>query len=138
MKKEDNNSIDPIKKWMVEAGPELLGADFHASVLKKFELLPKVTLQYEPVISPLGWKLILVFISLLVGSTLVFIPANQEEASIFDKLPTLNLTIPNFVLSNFKLPLPDYGLPFLLGIATFFILGFIMILGTIRNKQAHI
>lgn len=138
MKNEDLNHTDPIGKWIHEAGTESLKADFHLSVLKKIESLPKTSSIYQPVISPFAWKLILIFITGIFGGSLVFLPSNQNDISLFDKLPPVKLPSPSFSLYNFSLPTIDFSQQFSLGIIAFFILGFIMIVGTIRNKQAGI
>lgn len=138
MNKENSNHLDPMKKWIKEAGTDSLGSEFHFSVLKKIEALPQVNSKYEPVISPLGWKLIMVFISVIAGGSLIFVPASKESPSLFDKLPSFKLNAINFDLYSFSLPFIELSPPFIMGIVAFFILGFLMIIGTIRNKQAGI
>jgi hypothetical protein len=133
MNKKEQNPIDPMKNWIKEAGIDSAGDEFHLSVLKKIEDLPHTSLTYEPVISTFGWQLIFTFISGIFGGTLLFLPADQNDISLFDKMPTLSMD-----LYNFSLPQITFSPPFLLGIAAFFILGFIMIVGTLRNKHASI
>lgn len=138
MKRVEPNDLDPMKKWITEAGTDSPGSEFHLSVLKKIETLPQISSNYEPVISSLGWKLILLFISVIVGGSFLFVPAEQNTPSLFDKIPPLKLPSFNFDVYRFRLPMIEISTPFLMGIAAFFILGFIMIVGTIRNKQAGI
>lgn len=138
MKKEVTKDLDPMKKWIKEAGTDSLGSEFHLSVLKKIESHAQVSSHYEPVISPLGWKLILAFLSVVVGGSLVFVPGDQNNPSLFDKIPPLSLPSFNFDVYKFRLPMIEISTPFLMGIAAFFILGFIMIVGTIKNKQAGV
>lgn len=138
MKRVKPNDLDPMKKWIKEAGTDSPGSEFHLSVLKKIETLPQISTNYEPVISSLGWKLILVFISVIVGGSFVFVPADQNNPSLFDKFPPLKLPSFKFDLYSLRLPMIEISTPFLMGIVTFFILGFIMIVGTIRKKHAGI
>lgn len=138
MKNEKISPSDPIKKWLKETGTEMPGEEFHLSILKKIETLPKTTLVYKPVISPFGWKLILGFILSIIGWGVLSAPVQPESVSVFDKLPQVNLTPLAKYLYDFSLPAPDLSPQFLIGIGAFFILGFIMIIGTMRNKQAGI
>lgn len=131
---EESNRLDLMKKLIREAGTDELGAEFHFSVLKKIEALPKTNLAYEPVISSLAWKLILMFITGIFVGSFLFLPSNQKETSLFDKLPPLEFPTPSFHLYSSLLTI-DFSPPFLIGIVTFFILGFIVIVGTLRNKQ---
>lgn len=135
---EEQNPIDPMKKWIQEAGTENLGAEFHLSVLKKIEALPRTSSKYEPVISALGWKLILIFILGIFGSSLLFLPSSPAEISVFEKIPPTQFPSLSYDLYNFRFPMIEFSPQFLMGIVVFFILGFIMIVGTIRNKQAGI
>lgn len=138
MNKEEQNPMDPMKKWIREAGTDTLGTEFHLSVLKKIEALPRTNSRYEPVISALGWRLILIFISGIFGGSLIFLPSNPSEISVFEKILSTKFPSLSYDLYNFRFPLIELSPPFLMGIVTFFILGFIMIVGTIRNKQAGI
>ncbi|HSF52684.1 MAG TPA: hypothetical protein VLA71_02975 [Algoriphagus sp.] len=138
MKNENINSADPIKKWILEAGAESPGEGFHWSVLKKIEALPKSTLVYKPVISPLGWKFIIGFILAIFSWSIFLIPAQPENTSLLDKLPPIKFPSLNINLFDFTIPAPDLSPQFLIGIGAFFIMGCIMIIGTLRNKQADI
>lgn len=138
MTKEESNHFDRLKNLFRDAGSETLGPEFHLSVLKKIEERQKISLTYEPVISPLAWKLIFIFISLIVGGSLLFLPSKPNSPSMFEKIPPLRFPSFSFSLYNFSLPSIDFSPPFLMGIAAFFILGFIMIVGTLKNKQADI
>lgn len=135
MKDKRINPNDPLKKWIAEAGKESPGEEFHLSVLKKIEALPQSSLSYQPVISPLGWRLIFGLIGLIFGWSVVAVPARPETPSLFDKLPTIKLPLPNLSLHEISIPTLDFSPQFLMGINAFFILGFIMIIGTIRNKR---
>lgn len=136
MIKQESNQLDPMKKWIQEAGTDKLGTEFHLSVLKKIEALPKSSLTYEPVISSLAWKLILMFILGIFFGSFLLLPSNQNETSLFDKLPPIRFPNPIFSLYNYNLPIIDFSPQFLMGIIAFFTLGFIMIVGTLRNKHA--
>ncbi|MBA4301131.1 MAG: hypothetical protein C0433_13665 [Cyclobacterium sp.] len=138
MKKETHCVSDPIKKLIIDAGVQSPGEDFHLSVLNKIESLQKTSAVYQPVISSLGWKLIFGFISSIFGGSILFIPSESESSSLFDKLPSVNLPLPDLTFYNFKIPTVDFSPPFLIGIMAFFILGFIMIVGTLRNKQVSV
>jgi hypothetical protein len=133
MKQEELNKVDPLKNWIKEAGMETLGPEFHISVLKKIEAMPKVNSSYTPVISSFGWKVILGLIALVFTGSLIFIPADADSPSLFDKIPAVQL--PKF---NLTLPTLDFSPPFFLSLIAFFILGFIMIVGTIRNNKVGI
>lgn len=133
MKQEELNKVDPLENWIKEAGMETLGPEFHLSVLKKIEVLPKTNTSYTPVISSFGWKVILGLIALVFTGSLIFIPADSDSPSLFDRLPVYQL--PKF---NLILPSLDFSPPFFLSIIAFFILGFIMIVGTIRNNKVGI
>lgn len=132
------NPADPMKKWMVEAGMESPGEEFHLSVLKKIEALPKLSPNYQPVISPLGWKLILGFIFAVFSWSILMIPADPKSTSLFDKIPSIKLPVPEFNLYNFTMPSLDFSPQFLLCICAFFFLGFLLIVGTIRQKQVGV
>lgn len=138
MKNETFNSDDPMKKWIKEAGSDFPGEGFHLSVLKKIESLPKSTLVYKPVISAMGWKLILGFILAIFIYSILLVPAQPETTSLFDKLPSVNLPSLDQNLLNFTFSAPNLSPQFLIGIGAFFSLGFIMVWGTLRNKQAGI
>lgn len=135
MTKEESNQFDPMKKWIQEVGTDELGAEFHLSVLKKIEALPKTSLTYEPVISALAWRLIMIFISGIFVGSLLFLPSDSDNTSLFDKLPPVKIPNPSLLFYDFSLPNFDFSPQFLMGIATFFILGFIMVVRTLRNKQ---
>lgn len=133
MKQEELNKVDPMKNWIKEAGLETLGPEFHLSVLKKIEVLPKTNISYTPVISSFGWKVILSLIAIVFLGSMIFIPADSDSPSLFDKLPVFQF--PKF---NLSFPYLDFSPPFFLSIITFFILGFIMIVGTIRNNKVGV
>lgn len=138
MKNKTINSDDPIKKWIKEADSEFPGDGFHLSVLKKIETLPKSSLVYQPIISPLGWKLIFGFILAMFFGSILLVPAQPETTSLFDKLPSINIPTLDRNLLNFNIPLPNLSPQFLIGIGAFFSMGFIMVWGTLRNKQAGV
>lgn len=138
MTKEESNPFDPVKKLIQEAGSDTLGQEFHLSVLRKIDSLPKIKTTYEPVISPWAWRLIFIFITGIFGGSLLFLPSKQDDPSLFDKLPTMRFPTPSFSLYNFNLPSIEFSPQFLMSIVAFFILGFIMTVSTIRNKQADI
>lgn len=138
MTKEELNHSDPIKKWIHEAGTHELGEDFHLSVLKKIETRSKTSSAYEPVISPLAWKLILIFIIGIFSGSWLFLPSSQNDMSLYDKLPSIKFPNSSFLLYDFNLPLNDFSPQFIMGIITFFILGFITVVSNLRNKQAGV
>ena len=84
MKQKELNNLDPMNNWIKEAGMESLGPEFHISVLKKIETLPKVNPSYTPVISSKGWKLIFGFIALIFGTSVFFLPPSEDTSSLFD------------------------------------------------------
>lgn len=127
-----------MKKWISEAGAESPGEGFHLSVLQKIEALPKSTMVYNPVISPFGWKLILGFILSIFAWSIFLVPAQTKTTSLLDKIPQIELPSLDLNLFDFSIPVPDLSPQFLIGIGVFFIMGFIMIIDTIRNKQAGI
>lgn len=138
MKNKKTNSADPMKKWITEAGTDTPGDEFHFSVLKKIESLPKTTLVYQPIISPMGWKLILGFILSIFAWSIFLTPDQPEASSLFGKLPLIKLPSLSNYLIDISFPILDISPQFLIGIGVFFILGFIMIIETIRNKQVGI
>ncbi|MFN4000094.1 hypothetical protein [Algoriphagus sp.] len=138
MNKEEQNSIDSLKNWIKEAGTDSLGSEFHLSVLNKIEALPKTSSTYEPVISPFAWKLIFIFIAGIFGGSIIFFPSSENNPSLFDKIPPIKLPSFSLELYNFSFPTINFAPPFIMGIAAFFILGFIMIAGTIRDKQTGV
>lgn len=69
---------------------------------------------------------------------MIFMPAKGNSTSLFDKLPPMKMPKFNFEVSSLMFPAIDLSPQFLMSLVVFFILGFIMILGTIRNKQAGI
>lgn len=130
--------VDQLAIWIKEAGTESPEEGFHLTVMQKIEALPKVNYTYEPVISPLAWKLIIGLITSIFLGSIVLVPTDQTTPSLFDKFPSPRF--PSFRLDwiNLSFPSLDISLPFLTGIIAFFILGFFMILGTMRNKQAGV
>jgi len=138
MKNEESKALDPMKRWISEAGTDTPGDQFHLSVLKKIEALPQAKDVYSPVISPLGWKIILGFITSIFVWSAFFVPAQATDSSLFDKLPKLKLPAFNLPLNNLALPSPDLSPNLLLGIAAFFVMGFLLIVNTLRNKQAEL
>jgi hypothetical protein len=138
MKQEKLKPLDPIKKWIAEAGTDTPGDGFHLSVLRKIETQPKMATVYQPVISPLAWTLIFAPIASIIAWSILFAPAQQDNATILDALQRLKFTVPKFSFFDINFPSPDLSPQFLLGIAAFFILGFLMIIGTLRNKQADV
>ena len=133
MKQEELNKLDPLKNWIKEVGMESPGPEFHMAVLKKIEVLPKTYLSYTPVISSFAWKVILGLLAVVFIGSLVFIPADSHSTSLFDKLPEYR--VPKF---NLTFPSLEFSPPFFLSIIAFFILGFIMIVGTIRNNKVGV
>ncbi len=138
MKNETRHSDDPIEKWIKEAGSDFPGEEFHLSVLKKIEAMPKTSLAYQPVISSKGWKLIIGVILGIIVWSIMMVPAQPDSVSLFDKLPAVKLPAVDLNLFQFNLPAPNLGPQFLIGIGAFFSLGFIMVWGTLRNKQAGV
>jgi hypothetical protein len=138
MKNEKIKPFDSMKKWIVEAGTDSPGDEFHWSVLKKIEALPQARTVYRPVISSLGWKLIVGFIASIFAWCILMVPARPETSTLFDKIPKLKTPIPSFKLVDLSFSIPDFGPQFLLGIAVFFIMSFLLIIGTLQNKQAKV
>jgi hypothetical protein len=128
----------PLKKLIVEAGTDSPGGAFQSAIFSKLEKLSKTPAAYQPVISAMGWKFILAFILSIFFVVLFTSPADRQSTSLIGKLPDFKLPILNFSFPNFNLHQLDFSPPFLIGIIAFFILGFFVILATIRNKQAGI
>ncbi len=139
MKREEKKEVnDPLVKWMVEAGTDSPGEGFHISVLAKIETYSKSQVVYSPIISPFGWRLIFGFIVSIFGGTILFNPSAVDEPSLFDKIPPFKLPSIDFSGFNFHLFSFDFSPQFLTGIIAFFILGFVMILDTMRRNHASL
>lgn len=138
MKQEKLKPSDPIKKWIAEAGAETPGDEFHLSVLRKIEAQPNVVPAYRPVITPLAWVLIFVPIASVIAWSVLFAPAQPDSTSIFGAFQRLKLSLPKLTFPDITFLSPDFSQQFLFGIATFFVLGFLMIISTIRNKRVDL
>lgn len=140
MKEEKATSQDSLKKWIVEAGMDSPGEDFHLAVLKKIESLPQAAPAYRPVIAPWAWVLILGLVSLIVaGSFLTSASPSSPEADLLaESLQRLKQTLPNFGGVGLTLPSLHLSPPFLIGVLAFFILGFIAIAGPLKRRQEAI
>lgn len=126
------------KKWIKEAGTEYPGDGFHLSVLNKISEIPVRPQIYQPVISPLAWKFIFGYIASIAGISMLFFPPDSTGLTLMDRIPPV--PIPSFRLDffNFSNMIPDSSPQFLLGIAAFFSIGFIMTLSILKSKQQHI
>jgi hypothetical protein len=90
------------------------------------------------VISPLGWKLILVYVACLVGISIFSNPNQPNNLAFLEKLPPLKL--PRFQLNLPELAFgwPDFSPQFSMGIMVFFGLGFVIILINLKSKQTSL
>ena len=138
MKNEESRSLDPVKRWLSEAGTETPGDQFHLSVLKKIEALPRPKAVYNPVISPLGWKIILGFIMSIFVWGVFFVPSQTKTHTLFEQLPRLKLPAFNLPVNNVTFPSPELSSNLLLGITAFFIMGLLLIVNTLRRKHAEL
>lgn len=111
---------DLIKKWIKEVGHELPPSGMADKVLRKIAILPKQT--YRPVISPLGWKMILGYIVVIGLLAIDWNPAKQTTLTYFDKVPKWNISWPTFDSIYSILPKFQLSPPFLIGIITFMLL----------------
>lgn len=133
--KNEKNSLDPLKRWLTEVGTDSPRSEFHLSVLKKIETVPQATKVYQPVISSLGWKMILAFVAGIVVCSMAFVPAEPTANSLSNRIPNIDYWTYLQRLPDLPISIPDFSSQFLLGIIAFSILGFILIAGTIRDKQ---
>ncbi len=138
MKNKASTPHDVLKKWMVETGTETLGDEFHLSVLKKIEALPQPKTYYSPVISSGAWTVIIGLIASLLGWSVFSAPSRPGNSSIVELLKRINLPKPSLDFLNLSISTPDLGSPFQLGILAFFILGFLMVLTSVRSRQSSI
>lgn len=138
MKQEQNLQDDLTKKWIKEAGTDYPGDEFQLAIFKKIAEAPANRPIYQPVISPLAWKFIMGYIAVLFASSFLFIPSGSTSQTLFDKIPQINIPGLRFFLFDMMPVLPDLSPQFVLGIAAFFSIGFIMILTTLKSKQASI
>lgn len=126
------------RKWIKEAGTEYPGDKFQLAILKKINELQERKNVYQPVISPLGWKLILIYVACIVGLSIFSNPNQPSSFALLEKLPPLRL--PKFQLNLPELPIgwPDFSPQFSMGIMVFLGLGFVMILINLKSKQASL
>jgi len=138
MKNENKRSVDPMKKWISEAGAESPAEGFHLAVLKKIEALPQAKTVYRPVISALGWKLIMGFISSIFLWSILFVPSQRETSSLFDKVPSLKLPAFDFKAYDYIPRIPDISSNLLLGISAFFIMATLLIVSSLNHKRINL
>lgn len=123
MKIEQDKNSDFLAQWVKDAGTESPSKDFSQKVMAKISLLPQS--KYQPVISPLGWKLILGYI-LTIALVSFFLSPSENSANIlwtkipFYKLPSLSLDISNFII-----PQSSMNAQMLIGLFTFLGMGII-------------
>lgn len=135
MNTENQKNTDPIQALFKMNGLESPGSDFHLTVLKKLESLQTEKIIYKPVISSLGWKFIMGFIAAIFGSSILLAPGTETPTPLFKNISEWKLPILDFSLFNFSFPMLDFSPQFSTGILAFSILGFIMILGTLRKNM---
>jgi hypothetical protein len=138
MKKDEIKAGDPLEKFIKEAGTVSPGDDFHLSVLRKIEALPKVTTAYEPVISPLAWKCIAGIVLAIAGWSVWISPAPSESYALLESLRQIKLPMPRFSLYNYISFSQGVSPQFLMGLVAFFVMGFLIVVKTIRNQHADI
>ncbi|GAA0881036.1 hypothetical protein GCM10009119_40060 [Algoriphagus jejuensis] len=136
MNPKKNDPLDSMKRWVTEVGMDTPREDFHLSVLKKIETLPPTTDSYQPVIAPLGWKMILVFISSIVAWTIFSSPDSREAGTLLDKFPQLKLPMLHFDAFDINFPTLDLSIQFQLGLAIFFIMSFLVFVSKLRDNRA--
>ncbi len=138
MRHEKTKPLDPMKKWIAEAGTDTPGDEFHLSVLTKIEALPKAAADYRPVISPLAWTLIFGFVLSVIVWSVLSAPAQPDTPTMLDGLRRLKIPLPKFGFVDYPIFSPDFSPQFLIGIGTFFIMGLLTIIGATRNKRANV
>jgi hypothetical protein len=83
-----NREDEILKKWMSEAGRERPDEGFSDRVLAAIRTSGSASPVYQPVISPLGIRLIGLGIAAIFAGVILFVPGGQESgsASYFDRL----------------------------------------------------
>lgn len=109
-----------IRNWINEAGTENLSKDFHLKVLSRIEETHPI--QYKPVISSLGIKLIASFILFIVLFTILFIPNDNSTATLWNQIPEFGGLFNIKSLPHISLPKIQLGPVFSTSILSFTLL----------------
>jgi hypothetical protein len=107
----DMNHDEQIKQWIQEAGTEKPGIDFAGLVMAKIEKAPSPAIEYKPVISPTGIRIIIGGIILLFLAV-ILTTSGQDVASTASWLTSYNALLSD--ISQWSLPSwgkPTYELP---------------------------
>ena len=105
------NHDEQIKQWIQEAGTEKPGKDFTNLVMAKIEKAPSTALEYKPVISPTGIRIIIGGIVLLFLAV-ILTTSGQDVTSTASWLTSYNALLSD--LSQISLPSwegPRFDLP---------------------------
>ena len=127
---------DLISKWIREIGPENPPKGMAESILQKINLLPKQS--YRPVISPLGWKLILAYI---IGISLLAInwkPTTESTLTYLDRIPKIKNPFSFFNTMDFTLPTIEISPMLLTCIVLFMILSLFSFWISNKNQETSI
>jgi hypothetical protein len=138
MKNKVESEDEITRKWIKEAGTEYPGDTFQISILKKIKELDENRVIYQPVISALGWKLILIYVASIVGLSTFSNPSNSTGPTFLDKLPPIKLPTFQLNLAEITNGWLDFSPQFTLGITIFLCLGFVMALINLRHKQTSL
>lgn len=132
MKKKPTINTDFLGQWIKDAGSETPPLGFSQRIMTQIQLLPQRN--YQPVISPLGWKLILGYITTILLTVLYFIPSENSGQNLWSKVPLYKL--PKFPLDKINLAIPTISIngPMLIATMAFLILGIVSWWYTYKNN----
>ncbi len=138
MKNEESKELDPMRRWISEAGTENPGNQFHLSVLKKIEGLAGPSTTYSPVISAFCWKIIFGFIASIFVWCALFVPPSTQDSALFEQIPKVKLPVLDLSIKILAFPTPELSSNLLLGIGAFFLMGMLLILSILYDRHAKL
>ncbi|TDQ13562.1 hypothetical protein DFQ04_3597 [Algoriphagus boseongensis] len=134
MKTTPNKEFDPLASWIKEAGLESPSSEFSSRLIQKISSLPKV--EYKPVISPFGWKLILGYIGILFLAVSIFSPSEKSNDILWNKVPSIKMPQISLEFLSFNFPSLELSQNLVFGILTFIGMSIISIWFNYKNRIA--
>ncbi|MBN3584321.1 hypothetical protein JYB64_18135 [Algoriphagus aestuarii] len=109
-----------LRKFISEAGSENPPSNFHLKILSKIETKSRTA--YQPILSPLAIKAILLGILSIAVLTIIFIPGQENSLSLLDQLSNTTVTKLNLQLPKINLPIIHMGPVFNIALLAFSLL----------------
>lgn len=128
MKKLDREELDPIGKWILESGLESPSQDLQMKIMQRLSVKPAKR-EYQPVISPRGFRWIGFGLLSFFIAVLIFVPPTYSNQNFWNQISAIYsidahyLQIPKEYINP-----SNFGMVSNLSISFFFLLAFGLVL----------